>query len=439
MRACVAAIVILTTSAVASLHAQGLQARPSGAPCDIFCHARLAHRAEAAGNHAEQEKHVRAIAALAPSHPGVVYEVARALARRGRADSAIATLLRLAAMGDTRDPHGDVVFIPLRTARGYITARNRLLANQLPILDGSLAFQLPDPDFLPEALAYDSTRQRFLVGSLHRRVIVAVTPNGVVTPFINGASGMLRVVGIHIDAERGRLWFATWAPDSTRLSDSSEAPSATRLFLADLETGRVQRSWVPDGGRPGHLLNDFVVMPDGSLFITDTERGAIYRLRSPSDTLELFSRPDLEKFSAANGITVAPDGEALYVAFIEGIARVDVARRTVALLPAPDSVSTAAIDGLYWHRGSLVAVQGAPTMQRVVRYTLSADGRRIETGTVLERGLTIVNQPTTGTIVGTRFYYIANSQYGRLGESGTLERPTGAPLRTAIRVIDLRW
>jgi len=55
----VSAIIIVTTSAVASLHAQELRARPSRAPCDIFCHARLAHRAEAAGNHAEQEKHVR--------------------------------------------------------------------------------------------------------------------------------------------------------------------------------------------------------------------------------------------------------------------------------------------------------------------------------------------------------------------------------------------
>ncbi|HEX6053509.1 MAG TPA: hypothetical protein VFZ21_29775 [Gemmatimonadaceae bacterium] len=431
--------VIGAMAASSLLYAQGPQVRPPREPCDIFCHARLAQRAEAAGNYAEQERHVRAIAALAPNHPGVWYQVARALARRGRADSAIAALMRLGAMGDTRDPHGDVVFIPLRAARGYIAARNRLLANQVPILDGALAFELPDPDFLPEALAYDSTRQRFLVGSLHRRVIAAVTPNGVATPFIDRAPGMLRVVGIHIDAERGRLWFATWAPDSTRLSDSSEAPSATRLFLADLATGRIQRSWAPDGGRPGHLLNDFVVMRDGSLFITDTERGTIYRLRSPSDTLEVFARPDPEKFSAANGITVAPDGGALYVAFIEGMARVDIATRRVALMPAPDSVSTAAIDGLYWHRGSLVAVQGTPTMQRVVRYTLSDDGRRIESAIVLERGLTIVNQPTTGTIVGTQFYYIANSQYGRLDESGTLQPPTGGPTRTAIRVIDLRW
>ena len=432
-----ASIVIVVSSCAAPIAAQQAPARPS--PCDVFCHSRQAMRAEAAGNYAEHETHIRAIAALAPNHPGVAYEVARALARRGNADSAIAALTRMGAMGDTRDPNWDSVFIPLRRHRAFVEARNRLLANRLPILDGRLAFELPDPDFLPEALAYDSVRARFLVGSLARRAIAAVTPNGTATPYLQGVPGVLRVVGVHIDPRRERLWFATWAPDSARLTDSSDAPSVTRLFLAELATGRVVRSWTPDGGRPGHLLNDFVVMPDGSLFITDTQRGSIYRLRSPSDTLQLFVQPDPERFSAPNGVTTTPDGRALYVASIEGIARIDVQTGEVALVPAPDSVSTAAVDGLYWYHGSLVAVQGVPTMQRVVRFVLSEDGHRIVESHVLERGLPVVQQPTTGAIVGTRFYYIANSQYGRLQDRGPLQPQTGAPVRTAIRSIDLRW
>jgi sugar lactone lactonase YvrE len=180
-------------------------------------------------------------------------------------------------------------------------------------------------------------------------------------------------------------------------------------------------------------------MDDGGLFLTDTDAGSIYRLRSPADTLELFLQPDPNRLSTANGITSTPDGRTLYVAFVEGIARVDVATREIAFVPSPDSVSTAAIDGLYWHRGSLVAVQGAPTMQRVVRYVLGDDGRRIEHSSVLERGLPVVQQPTTGTIVGSRFYYIANSQYGRLRDTGPLEPLTGAPIRSAVRVIELRW
>ena len=411
-------------------------------PCDLFCHSRLAERAARAGNHAEEETHARAVAALIPSHPSVVYRLARLYMRRGVMDSAVATLERVAVLGDTRDLDADSAFARLRGDRGYERAKARLVANRRPILGGRVAFELSDPDFLPEALSYDSTRRRYLLGSLSQRRLASVAPNGqpsALIPFINSVPGMLRVVGIHIDQARNRLWFATWGPDSTVApSDSTETPSLTRLFLADAATGRIIRSWTPDGGQPGHLLNDFVVMADGSLLITDTERGWIYRLRSPSDTLELFLRPDPVRFSSANGITVTPDGATLYVAYVEGLARIDVMSREVTMMPAPDSVSTASIDGLYWYRGTLIAVQGIPTMARVVMYGLSRDGRRIESARVLERGPGIVEDPTTGVIVGTRFYYIANSQYSRLTGAGALSPPSGAPRRTVIRVIDLQ-
>lgn len=427
-----------TGVAVAALTASLISARQP-APCDIFCHSRLAGRAEAAGNFSEFLTHVKDVAALAPSHPGVAYGMARAFARAGAPDSSVAWLARLGRMGDTHDPNADSAFRPLRNHRGYADARNRLLANRLPILDGRIAFEIADPDFVPEALAYDSARARFLIGSLARGTIAAFTPNGTATPFVPHVPSILRVVGLHADASRNRLWFATWGPDSTSRADSIEPPSLTRLFLADLGTGRIIKSWTPDGGRRGHLLNDFVVMDDGGLFITDTERGSIYRLRSPNDTLELFLQPEPVHFSTANGITSVPGGRVLYVGFLEGIARIDVDSRSLAFVPAPDSVSTASIDGLYWYRGSLIAVQGVGTIERVARYTLSADGRRIVSDAVLERGQPVVHQPTTGTIVGSRFYYIANSQYGRLDDRGGPIAPQpGTPVRTAVRVIELR-
>jgi len=408
--------------------------------CDIFCHSRLAAQAESAGNVAEYGSHVRAVAAIAPSHPGVVYAMARAFALSGAADSAIAWLDRLGRMGDTRDPDADSVFRTTRTRPAYADARNRLLANRLPILDGKVAFEVADRDFLPEGIAYDSVQARFLMGSLVHRTVAAFTPNGTSTPVVPPTPDMLRVVGVHVDAPRNRLWFATWAPDSTPRADStSERPSVTRLFLADLSSGRIVKSWVPDGGRPGHLLNDFAVTEDGTLFITDTDEGSIFRLASPQDTLERFLQPDPVRYCCANGITSAPGDRVLYVAFLQGIARVDVGSKSIALMSSPDTVSTASIDGLYWYRGSLMGVQGIPSLARVVRYSLSADGQRITTGAVLERGQPVVVQPTTGTIVGSRFYYIANSQYGRLDNNTSAFSPqTGSPVRTAVRVIELR-
>ena len=411
--------------------------RAQQTPCDVFCQSLAAQRAEKVGNLREFESRVRAVNALAPSHPGVVYQMARVFAKKGQPDSAITWLRRLGTMGDTRDPNADSVFTRLRARPGYADARNRLLSNRLPILDGKVAFEISDPDFIPEAVAYDSTRGRLLAGSLNHRVISALAPDEDPIPFVRAAE-MLRVVGIHIDHRRKRLWFATWAPDSAPARSTAEPPSRTRLFLADLETGRVVRSWTPNGGKPGHLLNDFVIVDDGTLYITDTEQGDIYRLRSPDDTLEMFIATDHGRLTVANGITSTPDGQTLYVAFLEGIMRVDVATRSITRLPAPDSVSTASIDGLYWYRGNLVAVQGIPTLQRVVRYELSTDGTQITSGAVLERGPGVVEQPTTGVFVGSKFYYIANSQYERMDDRGGPPAPQkGKRLLTAIRVIDL--
>ena len=407
--------------------------------CDVFCHSRAAQRAEAAGNLREYESHARTLLTLAPGQSPFIHQMARVFAKKGQPDSAIAMLRRLGAIGDTRDPNADTVFTRLRTRAGYAEARNRLLSNRSPILGGKVALEISDPDFIPEAIVYDSTRGRLLAGSLARRVISALVANEDPIPFVS-APEMLRVVGIHIDHRRKRLWFATWAPDSAKARSSDEPPSRTRLFLADLETGRVVKSWTPNGGRPGHLLNDFVVVDDGTLYITDTEQGDIYRLRSPDDTLEMFIATDHSRFTVANGITSTPDGRTLYVAFLEGIARVDVATRAITQMPAPDSVSTASIDGLYWYRGSLVAVQGGiPTLQRVVRYELSGDGTAIASASVLERGPRVVDQPTTGVFVGSKFYYIANSQYGRMNDrGGPPATQKGRPVLTSVRVVDLR-
>jgi hypothetical protein len=169
------AVVVAAVSALFFAHGSQQQ------PCDVFCHSRLAARAESAGNVAEYASHIRSVVGLAPSHPGVVYAMARAFALTGASDSAIAGLDRLGRMGDTRDPNADSVFRPIRARPDYADARNRLLANRLPILDGKVAFEISDPDFLPEGIAYDSTRGRFLMG-LGMERWAAFAPNGASTP-----------------------------------------------------------------------------------------------------------------------------------------------------------------------------------------------------------------------------------------------------------------
>jgi hypothetical protein len=419
-----------------------LQAQDSSAaspqPCHLFCVAGRAAQALNAKEHAEYLRLSREVARLARDHPGGIYAVAQAFALTGQRDSAIAWLSRLADIGATHDVRADSAFPSLSAMPDFGSVAARLEQNAAPVTRGRVAFTVPDADLLPEALAWDPARRRWLVGSQPRRTILARSEDGTWSDVVADPR-MLRVLGIHADTARHRLWFATWQPAHPQPDSNPDRRRARgRLFSADLRTGAILRAYdAPDTSRQ-HLLNDLAVVPDGSVYVTDNRANVIYHVRPGADSLETFAEPDPSRFTAPNGIAVSGDGQSLYVAFLEGIARLDLATRRMEYLPTPRDVSTAGIDGLYWYRGDLVAVQNPARLRRVVRFRLDDAGNAVVGADVLERGDAMLGIPTTGTVVGDRFYYVANSQIDRLADDDRL-RPaaTSPPPLTVVRVVEL--
>jgi hypothetical protein len=412
-------------------------AQTAGRPCDAICLSSRAREALAAGSYNEYLSFATQIAERATDHPGALYAVARGLALIGNLDSAIVWLERLADIGASREVTEDSAFNALRGFAEFRAVRARLEANGATLSRGKVAFTVPDPDLLPEALAFDFSTGTWLVGSLAKRKLVRITRDGSATDLLAGPD-MLRVLGIHVDSARSHFWFATYAPGTGAGAPGERPPSESRLFKCDLRTGRIVRNYAPrDSG--GHVFNDLAIAANGDVFVTDTERGWLYRIHATVDSLEVFVRPDAEKFSGANGIALSADGSVLYVAFIEGIARVDLRTRRIERLHSTAATSTGGIDGLYWYRGDLLAVQNPPGLRRVLRYELAADGRSIRKAEVLERGDSLLGVPTTGAVVGTQFYFIANSQVDRLSNDNRL-RPSSDSLapRTVVRVIELQ-
>jgi hypothetical protein len=405
-------------------------------PCDVLCLSHHARNALAARQYHDYVTYVRQIAARAPKHPGTIYAMARGLALIGQADSALVWLHRLARIGASRDLTSDSAFAALRDLQEFRTVQARLEANGTPITLGRPAFSMPDPDLLPEALAWDSSSGTWLVGSLSKRKVIRIAPDGSATDFLS-APELLRVVGIHVDSARTHLWFATWAPRADTTPRDDEPPTETRLFRCDLNSGRILRSYAPADSANSHLFNDLAIAPNGDVFVTDTKQGWIYRVRADLDSLEVYLRPHPDHFSGANGITFGSSGRIVYVAFLQGIARIDLNTRRTERLHAPDTTTTAGIDGLYWYRGALLAVQNAPGLEQIVRYELSSDGRAIRRTDILERGDSVLRLPTTGAVVGAHFYFIANSQFDRLGTDNELRPASHSPARTIVRVIDL--
>jgi hypothetical protein len=65
---------------------------------------------------------------------------------------------------------------------------------------------------------------------------------------------------------------------------------------------------------------------------------------------------------------------------------------------------------LYFHSGSLIAMQNGFMSPRVVRLSLSRNLRRIDQFEILERRNPLFDGVTTGVIANGEFFYMANIQ-----------------------------
>ena len=113
-----------------------------------------------------------------------------------------------------------------------------------------------------------------------------------------------------------------------------------------------------------------------------------------------------------NGIDLSPHGQLLFVSTGEGVVVVDPDSADWYPLAAPDGESLAGIDGMYFFKESLVAVQG----ERIARFHLSDGYDRAERVEVLEESHPLFDQPTTGVIDNRFLFYIANSQFTKFDE-----------------------
>ena len=101
------------------------------------------------------------------------------------------------------------------------------------------------------------------------------------------------------------------------------------------------------------------------------------------------------------------------------------------VMPGPHN-TLAGIDGLYWHRGSLIAIQNGIGSPRIAAFRLSKDGSRVTQTTVLENRTAFTVTPTTGAIHGNDFYFIANSQSDNLNGDKIMDVTKLSPVRIAM-------
>jgi sugar lactone lactonase YvrE len=272
-----------------------------------------------------------------------------------------------------------------------------------------VAFRIPDREFVPEGIAYDPHTKTFYVGSTHLRKIASVDARGAVRDFTeSGQDGLRGVLGLRVDARRRVLWAVS---SDVGLSmplkgNPRDCLGCSAVHKYDLRTGKLIKKYELPNNPARHFLNDLTLDREGNAFITDTLTGGLYRIGRERDALELFT--SLGPQSYPNGIDLAPDGGTLFVGTNNSITAVGVRDKSVRRLRLPEGVKPG-IDGLYFDRGALVAVEPFDK-EKIVRYILDAKAESVARVEIVEAAHPLMSQPTTGVIVGRDFYYIANSQ-----------------------------
>ena len=363
-------------------------------PC--FCQQPVPDKPQDSPESQMRRAEVRQVESMLPKladRGAALFFLSRRYAQLGEPDKALALLKECIALDEGFDPTNVPQFAALGANPEFRALATQVAGQYLPVHQARVAYTIPQKDLFPEGLAVDPGRHVFYMGSMLHKKIVRITEKGEVSDFVSPDVSLAEPNGIKVDPQDHGLWVAT--------GDEH----ASELVHFDSQ-GKLLERFRPPGSGP-HELNDLVIHNASEIFVTDTLAHQVYRWnRQPGRLLPMsFHRPLLYP----NGIALSEDGAWLYVADILGVIRVDLKDYSTREVDPGKHSTLAGIDGLYWHKGSLVGVQYGNGPYRVARWRLERDGRTVKSTDVLEYRTPLISSPTTGAILGKNFYFIANS------------------------------
>jgi sugar lactone lactonase YvrE len=370
-----------------------------------------------------------------PGQPVYLWGRVAIRARTGDTSGVRWALEQYAALGLGRDLEADTSLARFLSLPGFATVVATHAANRAPLVKSRPWRTLPDSTFWPEGMDYDPRTGNAYVASVRHRTIAEISPAGVVRELWSRKQpGLGAMFGVRVDPRGGVLWATTSGLAQTEGYQPADSGIAglLRIRIAD---GTIERRWDLPSVAGGHALGDLAVGPDGDVYLTDSQDPVLYRLRPGRDSLE---RTTSKLFFSPQGLAPTPDGKSLYLAdYAHGLLKLDLATgQLIRLEDAPGSTSVGC-DGIAWDRGAIIAVQNGVSPARIVRFVLDQTGNRIARAEVLDRNLPVADEPTIGAMVNQSFVYVANSQWEKYADDGTV-RPGAKLARPVLLAVPLR-
>jgi len=354
-----------------------------------------------------------------PDRAAALYVLAALKQHLGETREALQNLKDCLALKEGFDPSGSPSLGALKGTKEFDDLVATVHRDFPVVSHAKLALASEEKDLIPEGLAYDARQNLFFLSSMHQRKIVVIGADGKAADFVPaGFAHILPVLGIRPDPNDGTVWASSWDENGDR-SELLHFDNAGKLL------GRYSPN---DSGK--HGFNDLVVAKDGDVFLTDSVSNQVYHFSPQS---KLFTPLVLSReLSGPNGIALADDGHQLFIADDFGMVRFDTAANTSSEVSPGPHATLAGIDGLYYRKGTLIAVQNGIGQPRVVAFRLNRDNTSVTQTTVLENRTSFTKLPTTGALRDNDFYFITNSGIDNLDGARILDVTKLEPTRIAV-------
>jgi hypothetical protein len=341
----------------------------------------------------------------APTNPPLRFLRAEALALSGRTAPALAELRWLATHGYhyafwERNTFASLPVDSTTTALREATTRNGLPSGRI-----AGVIRLDPATLDPEGI--DALGPDWIVGSMADGSLYRVARSGTATVLWRETAPSRRLLGVRNDAQRKVVWACSTGPN--------EREPHSQLLRISLQASTVQRFAMPD---VRSLCNDVALLPDGTVAVSDSERGAVWQLTASGAWRALA---EAGTFGYPNGLTYVASARRLVVADLHGLWTIDPADARLAPVEAPEGTFVGGIDGLYTMDAQLLAIQNGLRPHRVVSIVLDEQARRVARVEVVASNLPELREMTTAAVGREEITVLAGSQLVQLVSSGSAD------------------
>jgi hypothetical protein len=357
-----------------------------------------ARAARERGDNAAYLANARKLAGITPGHPSLQIALARGLALEGDVAGAVTQLNRIADLGLSFKASDDAAFQKLKNDPGFVAAAERLAANGKGTGRGKGIIKLGLTGG-SEGVAWSETTKSFLMGASGSIFSYKLDEQGPAKAIAK--AGGTQILGIRPDP----------ASHSFLVCVNEEDGSNSAVVRHNESSGKIEATYkLP---MPNALCNDIALLKNGSFAVTDSNNGVFHLVDGKLEPLALRT-----PVYQPNGIASDLDKNRLYVAHAGGVVVHDLTTGKSRELAVAGTL-IGGIDGMVWHKGSLIGVQNPrAAANRLLRITPDADGQSARVDVLLV-GSDFPGEATTVAVARDEAFVIGATREA----SGAREEP----------------